>query len=124
MAPAGCLIIRLHYLADAALPECYSLMLSLIKCVFKTITQVPAMKEKILAFALALTVCAPVGAVDFGKLSESVDKEKASDSVDKEQLKSSISTEGVDYEQAAGSVDTEKAKEAVDIEKARGALGY
>ena len=44
------------------------------------------MKEKILALAsaltLALAVCSPVMAVDYGKLADSVDKEKASDSVD------------------------------------------
>ena len=63
-------------------------------------------------------------ALDFGKLSDSVDKDKAAASVDTNELKDSVSSDGVDTKKVVGSVDKTKAAQSVDTEKAKSAFGY
>ena len=76
-----------------------------------------------LIFAL-LMASTSVHALDFGKLSDSVDKDKAAASVDTNELKDSVSSDGVDTKKAVGSVDKTKAAQSVDTEKAKSAFGY
>ena len=77
-----------------------------------------------LIFTLSFAAAPAIHALDFGKLSDSVDKEKAAGSVDQEELKDSVSSDGVDMDKAAGSVDKTKAVQAVDTHKDKSAFGY
>lgn len=79
-------------------------------------------KKTITISAILASLSAPVYAVDFEELANSVDTVKAKDSVDGEKLVEAVSLDGVDLQKANESVDKEKAIDAVDLEKAQKAL--